>query len=125
MAFGAEPQDALIAPNTAVQEPLFTFGASHLSEWCELSKQHFLDDLRNDKASDWQIVMGNEAGDLDSLVSAIALAYDISHTKHKPAKAISLLQVKKSAIDLRPENFLALDKARMERGHRDLLSQSV
>jgi len=95
---------------------------SHLSEWCALSKQDFLDDLRKGKAQDWQIVMGNEAGDLDSLVSAIALAYDIAHTKHKPAKAIPLLQIVNSAIDLRPENKLALQEAKMKGGHEDLLT---
>ena len=57
------------------------------------------------------------------MVSAIALAYDISHDKRKPARAVALLQVKNDAIDLRPENKLALEKARMERGHKDLLSQ--
>jgi hypothetical protein len=39
-----------------------TFGASHLSEWCALSKQHFLDDVKANKAQDWIIVTGNEAG---------------------------------------------------------------
>jgi len=101
---------------------VYAAGASHLSEWCALSKAHFLKDLKNNEAQDWIIVAGNEAGDLDSMVSAIALAYDISHTKHKPAKAVSLLQVRNSAIDLRPENKLALDKAGMESGHKDLLT---
>lgn len=118
-----------------------TFGASHLSEWCALSKQHFLRDLKANKAHDWVVVTGNEAGgwdniihvracrtadlaswtDLDSLVSAIALAYDLAHTKHVQQKAVALLQVENSAIDLRPENKLALEKSRMERGHKDLL----
>lgn len=61
--------------------------------------------------------------DLDSMVSAIALAYDLAHTKGKPAKAVPLLQVTNDAIDLRPENKLALDMAGMEKGHRDLLSE--
>lgn len=39
-----------------------TFGASHLSEWCAESKQHFLRDLKNNKAQDWVVVTGNEAG---------------------------------------------------------------
>lgn len=63
--------------------------------------------------------------DLDSLVSAIALAYDLAHTKHVQQKAIALLQVENSAIDLRPENKLALEKARMETGHKDLLGELV
>lgn len=39
-----------------------TFGASHLSEWCALSKKHFLSDLKKNKAQDWVVVTGNEAG---------------------------------------------------------------
>jgi hypothetical protein len=39
-----------------------TFGGSHLSEWCALSKEHFLQDLKKNKAQDWVIVTGNEAG---------------------------------------------------------------
>ena len=61
--------------------------------------------------------------DLDSMVSAIAYAYDISHLKHGSSKAVALLQVEAAAIDLRPENKLALTKAGMARGHKDLLSQ--
>lgn len=118
-----------------------SFGASHLSEWCRLSKEHFLYDVKHNRAQDWIVVTGNEAGgtlnqgisphlvdvqlvwraDLDSLVSAVAIAYDLAHTKHNVQKAVALLQVEESAIDLRPENKLALQKAGMERGHKDLL----
>ncbi|CAD6581269.1 MAG: hypothetical protein CYPHOPRED_001536 [Cyphobasidiales sp. Tagirdzhanova-0007] len=98
------------------------FGASHLSEWCALSKRKFLKAVRDDDASEWTVVMGNEAGDLDSMVSAIAYAYDISHLKHGSSKAVALLQVEAAAIDLRPENKLALTKAGMARGHKDLLT---
>jgi exopolyphosphatase len=52
------------------------------------------------------------------------MAYDIAHTKHNVQKAVALLQVEESAIDLRPENKLALAKAGMERGHKDLLGGS-
>ncbi|RSH89547.1 hypothetical protein EHS25_002098 [Saitozyma podzolica] len=111
--------------SSAVDDGVRTDAASrlsHLSEWCASSKRNFMDDLARNKASEWIMVMGNEAGDLDSMVSAIALAYDIAHTKGKPAKAVPLLQVTNDAIDLRPENKLALDMAGMEKGHRDLLT---
>lgn len=55
----------------------------------------------------------------------MALSYDIAHTKHRPAKALPLLQIETSAIDLRPENKLALREARMKHGHEDLLSESL
>jgi len=38
------------------------FGQSHLSEWCALSKDHFLEDLKKGDAGEWIFVMGNEAG---------------------------------------------------------------
>lgn len=49
-------------------EYIATFGASHLSEWCALSKQHFLQDLKHEKAHDWVVVTGNEAGGESSRV---------------------------------------------------------
>lgn len=45
-----------------VDVPVGSFGASHLSEWCRLSKEHFLEDLKKGDAKDWMVVMGNEAG---------------------------------------------------------------
>ncbi|GAA5960584.1 hypothetical protein JCM3765_005864 [Sporobolomyces pararoseus] len=98
-----------------------TTGEGHLSQWSRQTKEDFLDDLRNNNASDWTVVMGNEAGDLDSLVSALALAYAFTHTD-PPQKAIALLQTEQDALDLRPENALSLHYSRMSSGHRDLLT---
>ncbi|GAA6061299.1 hypothetical protein JCM10212_005413 [Sporobolomyces blumeae] len=98
-----------------------TTGEGHLSRWSRQTKEHFLDDLRNNNATEWTVVMGNEAGDLDSLVSALALAYAFTHSD-PPRKAIALLQTEQDALDLRPENALALHYARMSSGHRDLLT---
>lgn len=39
-----------------------TLGASHLSDWCAISKEKFLRDLHEGTAEDWILVMGNEAG---------------------------------------------------------------
>ncbi|GAA5916729.1 uncharacterized protein JCM6883_000092 [Sporobolomyces salmoneus] len=98
-----------------------TTGEGHLSQWSRQTKEDFLEDLRNNNASDWVVVMGNEAGDLDSLVSALALAYAFTHTE-TPQKAIALLQTEQDALDLRPENALSLHYSRMSSGHRDLLT---
>ncbi|GAA6015319.1 hypothetical protein JCM11491_001010 [Sporobolomyces phaffii] len=98
-----------------------TTGEGHLSQWSRQTKEDFLEDLRNNDASEWTVVMGNEAGDLDSLVSALALAYAFTHTE-PPQKAIALLQTEQDALDLRPENALSLHYSRMSSGHRDLLT---
>ncbi|GAA6017578.1 hypothetical protein JCM8202_000339 [Rhodotorula sphaerocarpa] len=96
-------------------------GTGHLSQWSRRNKEKFLEDLRSNNADDWVIVMGNEAGDLDSLVSALTLSYLFNHLD-KPQKAVALLQTEQDALDLRPENSLALHYARMSSGHRDLLT---
>ncbi|GAA5872712.1 hypothetical protein JCM8547_006322 [Rhodosporidiobolus lusitaniae] len=97
-------------------------GTGHLSQWSRKNKEDFLSDLRNNRADDWIVVMGNEAGDLDSLVSAVALSFGFNHFE-PPQKAVALLQTDQDALDLRPENALALHYAKMSSGHRDLLTQ--
>ncbi|GAA5907575.1 hypothetical protein JCM8208_000005 [Rhodotorula glutinis] len=96
-------------------------GTGHLSQWSKQNKDDFLDALRNNSATDWIVVMGNEASDADSLVSALALSYMYTHLP-EPKKAVALLQREEDALDLRPENGLALHYARMSSGHRDLLT---
>lgn len=85
-----------------------------------LVKNDFLADLRNNSAEDWIVVMGNEGGDLDSMASALALAWHFDHAESK--KAVALLQTAEDALHLRPENVEALRSAGMSSGHRDLLS---
>ena len=51
---------------TTYDDTVVTYGASHLSEWCALSKIHFLEDLKSNTANDWIVVMGNEAGGASS-----------------------------------------------------------
>lgn len=65
--------------------------------------------------------MGNEAGDLDSLVSALAYSWHLAHLD-EPKKAVALLQTEEDAIDLRPENTYALKKSGMKHAHKDLLA---
>lgn len=82
-------------------------------------------DWQAGKASEWTIVMGNEGGDLDSMTAALTWAYHLGHstenTSH-PIRAIALLQTPSHALDLRPENKLALDNSQMTPGHEDLLT---
>ena len=66
-----------------------------------------------------------ETGDLDSMTAALTWAYHLSHSTENsshPIKAIALLQTPSHALDLRPENKLALDNSQMTPGHEDLLT---
>lgn len=59
------------------------------------------------------------------MAAALTWAYHVSHsTLHhpQPRKAIALLQTPLDALDLRPENKVALDNSKMSSGHRDLLT---
>jgi exopolyphosphatase len=100
-------------------------GVGHFSEWSRATKKEFLIDWQAGKESEWILVQGNEGGDLDSLTSALTWAYHLEHstqnTSH-PVKAIALLQTPTDALDLRPENKLALDNSKMTSGHEDLLT---
>lgn len=72
--------------------------------------------------------------DLDSMTAALTWAYHLSHMPKTPfdndtsavhshsTKAIALLQTPRDALDLRPENKLALRNVQMSPGHRDLLT---
>jgi exopolyphosphatase len=100
-------------------------GVGHFSEWSRATKKAFLVDWQAGKASEWTIVEGNEGGDMDSMTAALTWAYHLGHstanTSH-PIKAIALLQTPSHALDLRPENKLALDNSQMTPGHEDLLT---
>ncbi|KAL8280268.1 hypothetical protein RQP46_007382 [Phenoliferia psychrophenolica] len=96
-------------------------GVGYLSKWARETKVQFLKDLSKNQAEHWTLVFGNEGGDLDSMVSALAWSYHLSHLPH-PKKAIALLQTEADALDLRPDNALALHYARMASKHRDILT---
>ncbi|KAF2278676.1 DHH phosphoesterase [Westerdykella ornata] len=100
-------------------------GAGHFSEWSRATKKEFLIDWQAGRASEWILVQGNEGGDLDSMTSALTWAYHLEHSTEnssQPVKAIALLQTPTDALDLRPENKLALKKSKMTPGHEDLLT---
>lgn len=100
-------------------------GVGHFSEWSRETKRRFLLDWQAGQASEWTIVQGNEGGDLDSMAAALTWAYHLEHSTQntsRPIKAIALLQTPTDALDLRPENKLALRNALMTSGHSDLLT---
>lgn len=60
--------------------------------------------------------------DLDSMTAALTWAYHLSHNNEAGNRTIALLQTPRDALDLRPENKLALRNVLMSPGHRDLLT---
>ncbi|KAF2709515.1 DHH phosphoesterase [Pleomassaria siparia CBS 279.74] len=100
-------------------------GIGHFSEWSRATKREFLIDWQAGKESEWTLVQGNEGGDLDSMTAALTWAYHLEHSTQNtsdPIKAIALLQTPTDALDLRPENQLALKNSLMTSGHEDLLT---
>lgn len=104
---------------------IFKKGVGHFSEWSRATKKEFLIDWQAGKESEWTLVQGNEGGDLDSMTAALTWAYHLEHSTQNtsnPIKAIALLQTPTDALDLRPENQLALKNSQMTSGHEDLLT---
>ncbi|KAH9167039.1 DHH phosphoesterase [Lactarius sanguifluus] len=82
---------------------------SSLPEFLLVQKSGYLQalgkgDAQNDR---WTISSGNEAGDLDSLASAVAYAWYATH--HLGQSTVPLLQTPRADISLRAENLYALD----------------
>ncbi|GAA6008172.1 hypothetical protein JCM11491_001909 [Sporobolomyces phaffii] len=65
----------------------------------------FLADVQTDNARDWTVVMGNEAGDLDSLASSLAYAH-FANSSH-----VALQLTPRTDLYLRPENLESLSRA--------------
>lgn len=100
-------------------------GVGHFSEWSRQTKKEFLIDWQTGKMSDWILVQGNEGGDLDSMAAALTWAYHLEHSTQNasnPIRAVALLQTPTDALDLRPENKVALANSQMSSGHSDLLT---
>lgn len=123
------PQRVLLAtkPDDASFSAGSHTGVGHFSEWSRETKRQFLIDWQRGRSWEWTIVMGNEGGDLDSMAAALTWAYHLGHSTANTTdriKAIALLQTPADALDLRPENKLALDNSQMSSGHSDLLTMN-
>jgi exopolyphosphatase len=123
--FQARSEQVILQPHHAKSFKGPEIGVGHFSEWSRQTKKEFLIDWQEGRVGEWIIVQGNEGGDLDSMAAALTWAYHIEHstanTSH-PQKAIALLQTPTDALDLRPENKIALGNAKMSSGHSDLLT---
>ncbi|SGY23088.1 BQ5605_C019g08894 [Microbotryum silenes-dioicae] len=84
-----------------------------LLDFLTTSKQAFLDSLHQSGAdlSEWTITVGNQAGDLDSLVSSIAFAYFLHIITPPKSLSVPLIMTARSDLYLRPENQFALEQA--------------
>ncbi|WVQ96068.1 hypothetical protein IAU59_003168 [Kwoniella sp. CBS 9459] len=77
-----------------------------LAGFLRSQKEAFLGDLRDGRGKGWTVVMGNEAGDLDSLASSVAFAQLSSSLL--ALRSIPLVLTPQKHMSLRPENLLAL-----------------
>ncbi|TIA89817.1 hypothetical protein E3P99_01888 [Wallemia hederae] len=80
------------------------------------TRTRFLRDLDAQSISNWTLVLGNQASDLDSLASSIAFSY-LSTLPKSPislASTIPIVQSARSDLNLRPENKLALKNANID-----------
>jgi len=87
-----------------------------LSQFLVDNKRRFLEDLKKDAGAKWTIVMGNEAGDLDTIASSVAYSF-----LAQPSLTVALLQLNRQDLSLRPENLYALDLVHLDPTHADLL----
>ncbi|PVG01628.1 DHH phosphoesterase [Serendipita vermifera] len=79
-----------------------------LNDFLRDRKERFLSNLDSGEsgAQEWTVVTGNEAGDLDSVASAIGYAYLLSDSC-----IIPMIQTPRDSLHLRPENELAFATA--------------
>lgn len=89
-----------------------------LSTFLSENKKKFIEDVVKDGGKDWTIVMGNEAGDLDTIASSVAYSYLSQRQTNHPT--IALIQMHRADLFLRPENLLAFQFAHLSPSHDDL-----
>ncbi|KAG6898451.1 hypothetical protein C0993_006806 [Termitomyces sp. T159_Od127] len=92
-----------------------------LAQFLSAAKEKYLRDIHSNpqEGGRWTVVMGNEAGDLDSIASSIAYAWFLSEVHKKPA--VPLLQLERDDLDLRAENMYALSLAGLTQPKDQLL----
>ncbi|TFK53057.1 DHH phosphoesterase [Heliocybe sulcata] len=91
-----------------------------LSAFLATTKEQYLSAVRDGTASEWVVVMGNEAGDLDSLASSFGYARFHSVTRDTQ-KVVALSQTPRTDLHLRAENIYALEQSRIDHSCKELL----
>jgi len=74
--------------------------------WVAENKKRYIEDVQLGNGKIWTVVMGNEAGDLDSLASALGYAWVRSEVKKE--LIVPLIQTPRPDLNLRAENTHAL-----------------
>ncbi|KAG8910576.1 Exopolyphosphatase, partial [Tulasnella sp. 408] len=90
-----------------------------LAEFLRQNKQQFLQDLEAKNADKWTVVMGNEAGDLDTIASSVAYSYLATKLQNTPT--VALVQTSHTDLYLRKENLYALEFSNLDSTGADLL----
>ncbi|GJN90784.1 hypothetical protein Rhopal_003798-T1 [Rhodotorula paludigena] len=77
------------------------------------TKRDFLQAVQANQAQDWVVSVGNEAGDLDSLASALGYAHFAAQREPASSKRrfVPLVLTARGDFQLRPENVIALESA--------------
>ncbi|GAA5975757.1 hypothetical protein JCM11641_005864 [Rhodosporidiobolus odoratus] len=85
---------------------------SSFTQQLKSRKETFLGDLNSGKSlANWTVAVGNEAGDLDSLASALAYAHFATQQEVTSRQYVPLILTARSDLALRPENTEALAAA--------------
>ncbi|KAL5478397.1 PPX1 [Sanghuangporus weigelae] len=90
-----------------------------LSSFLVESKERYLRAIREGKSREWTVVMGNEAGDLDSIASSIAYSWFASMVQK--TSCVALLQTPRKDLELRPENIHAFKLTPLSSNQEELL----
>ncbi|KAK0461027.1 exopolyphosphatase [Desarmillaria tabescens] len=102
-------------PITSTETP----SENALLHFLEHTKRHYLSDIEESRenANEWLMVMGNEAGDLDSIASSIGYAWLSSRS----TTTVPYIQINKEDLALRAENLYALQLAGIDNPQEQLL----
>ncbi|KAG8885929.1 Exopolyphosphatase [Tulasnella sp. 332] len=104
-------------PTKPLSTNAYAMGA--LSEFLTQTKAEFLKDLQAKTTERWTVVMGNEAGDLDTIACSVAYSYLASRYHSQPT--VALVQTPRTDLYLRPENLFAFTLAGLTLEHQELL----
>ncbi|KAH9854599.1 DHH phosphoesterase [Lenzites betulinus] len=86
--------------------------SSTISSFLKETKTAYLEAIKAGRGCEWTVVMGNEAGDLDSIASSTAYAWYAS--KVKCTRTVPLAQTPRADLHLRAENLHALALAHLD-----------
>ncbi|KAI0701837.1 DHH phosphoesterase [Cytidiella melzeri] len=92
---------------------------SDLAKFLADQMHSYLEAVRHGRGAEWTVVMGNEAGDLDSLASATAFAWYRSTIRNLPT--VSLSQTPRADLHLRAENLYAMQLAGLDPSNPPIL----